>query len=178
MKVEQRQRFLIVLTLAAAGLFVGVNYVFTPLASLWSSRAAQIKELRIKVSDGKKLIAREAGIRSRWSDMRTNALPDNTSLAEQQMFKSLDNWAHGSGSEITSIMPQWKSDSTNYLTLNCRVEATGTLGALSQFLYNIEKGPAALKVDSLDLSARDNTGQQLTLGLQVNGLALLPNSKQ
>lgn len=172
MKTEQRQKFLIVLTLAAAGLFVGVNYIFAPLADLWSARSDQLKELRTKVGDGKKLVAREAGVRSRWNFMLGNALPDNTSLAEQQMLKSLDNWAHNSGAEIASIMPQWKSDSTNYLTLNCRVEAIGTLGKLSEFLYRIEKSPA-LKVESVALSAHDATGQQLTLGLQLSGLALV-----
>jgi len=109
--------------------------------------------------------------------MLANALPDSTSLAEQQMLKSLDNWAHSSGAEIASIMPQWKSDSTNYMTLNCRVEATGTLGKLSQFLYSIEKSPA-LKVDSAALSAHDSTGQQLTLGLQISGLALMKTSNK
>ena len=173
MKSEQRQQFLIVLTLVAAGLFVGVNYIITPLAGLWSDRSAQIRELRTRVSDGKKLVSREAGVRNRWSDMLTNSLPDNTSLAEQHMLKSLDNWARGSGSEIISIMPQWKSDSTNYMTLNCRVEATGTLGTLSQFIYSIEKGPSALKLDSIELTARDTAGQQLTLGMQISGLALM-----
>ena len=132
--------------------------------------------MRAKVSDGKLLIKREAGLRSRWSDMRANALPDNTSLAEQQVIKAFDNWSRDSGAEITSIMPQWKNDSTNYMTLNCRVEASGTLGTLSQFLYNIEKGPMALKLDSVELSAHDNTGQQLTLGLQISGLALIPQT--
>ena len=74
-------------------------------------------------------------------------------------------------------MPQWKNDSTNYMTLNCRVEASGNLGTLSQFLYNIEKGPMALKLDSVELSAHDDTGQQLTLGLQISGLALLQRNK-
>jgi len=74
-------------------------------------------------------------------------------------------------------MPQWKNDSTNYMTLNYRVEASGNLGTLSQFLYNIEKGPVALKLDSVELSAHDNTGQQLTLGLQISGLALLQPTK-
>ena len=69
-------------------------------------------------------------------------------------------------------MPQWKNDSTNYLTLNCRVEASGDLGTLSQFLYEIEKGPMALKLESVEFSAHDDTGQQLTLGLQISGLAL------
>jgi Tfp pilus assembly protein PilO len=178
MKIENRQRFLVVLTIGAAALLIGVNFIYEPLSNLWSARSAQIKELRAKVHDGKLLLQREAGIRSRWSDMSANALPANTSLAEQQVFKAFDNWSRDTGAEISSIMPQWKDDSTNYMTLNCRVEASGNLGTLSQFLYNIEKGPAALKLDSVELGAHDNTGQQLTLGLQISGLALLQPTKK
>jgi hypothetical protein len=43
---------------------------------------------------------------------------------------------------------------------------------LSQFLYDVEKDPMALKLDSVELSAHDTTGQQLTLGLQISGLVL------
>lgn len=178
MKVENRQQFLIVLTAVAAALLIGNSLIYEPLAGLWSSRSAQIRELRVKVKDGNGLIKREAGIRSRWSDMSANALPAKTSPAEQQVLAALDNWSRASGAEVTSIMPQWKNDSTNYMTLNCRVEASGTMGALSQFLYNIEKGPMALKLDSVELSAqKSDTGQQLTLNLQISGLALLQPTK-
>jgi hypothetical protein len=44
---------------------------------------------------------------------------------------------------------------------------------LSQFIYDIKRGPMALKLDSVELSAHDATGQQLTLDLQISGLALL-----
>jgi hypothetical protein len=34
------------------------------------------------------------------------------------------------------------------------------------FLYEIEKDPVAVKVDLVTLSARDNEGSQITLGLR------------
>jgi len=178
MKIENRQQFLIVLTIAAAALFVADRLVFEPLGHLWSARSAQIKQLRDQVHDGKLLVQREAGIRSRWNDMRANALTNNTAQAEQQVLAALDNWSRGSGAEVTSIMPQWKNDSTNYMTLNCRVEAAGAMSTLSQFIYNIEKGPMAVKLDSVELNARDSSGQQLTLGMEINGLALLQPAKK
>jgi Tfp pilus assembly protein PilO len=178
MKIENRQQFLMALTIGAAALYIGVNFIATPLSNLWSARSAQIKDLRAKVSEGKTLIQRETVVRNRWSDMSKNALPDNSSLAEQQVLKAFDTWSRETGAEISSIMPQWKNDSTNYMTLNCRVEASGSLGTLSQFLYRIEKGPAALKLDSVELSAHDNTGQQLTLGLQISGLALISQTQK
>jgi len=57
------------------------------------------------------------------------------------------------------------------------VEAAGDLSALSRFLYDIEDGPMALKLESVNISARDDTGQQFTLGLQINGLALRQQAK-
>ena len=178
MKIENRQQFLVVLTIAVAALFVGVNFIITPLGGWWSSRQTQIRELRVKISAGQQLVKREAGIRSRWDDMRKNALPANPSLAEQKLFNAVDEWSKRSGAEVTSLMPQWKSESTNYLTLNCRVETAGDLGALSRFLYDLEKGPLALRLDSVELGARDKEGLQMTLSTEINGLALLPQGRK
>jgi Tfp pilus assembly protein PilO len=172
MKIQNRQQFLIMLTGAALALLIGVNWIYEPLAGVWSARSQEIKALHVKVNDGNFLKKRETDIRSHWDNMRENALPANTSLAENQVITAFNNWSRSSGAEITSVLPQWKNDSTNYMTLNCRVEATGSLGELSQFLYQVEKGPMPLKADSVELSAHDATGQQLTLGLQISGLAL------
>jgi Tfp pilus assembly protein PilO len=178
MKIENRQQFLVVLTVAAAALFVGVNFIITPLGGWWSSRQKQIKELRVKVTEGRQLIKREDSIGRRWEDMQANALPANTSLAESQVLKAVDDWSRNSGAEVTSLMPQWKSESTNYLTLACRVETAGNLSALSQFLYALEKGPMALRLDAIELGTRDKEGQQLTLGVEINGLALVTKEKK
>jgi Tfp pilus assembly protein PilO len=177
MKIENRQQWLIVLTIAAMALLIGDRVVLGPMAHWWKTRAATITELRHQVKEGKLLIQREAAIRSRWDLMRTNTLPNNTSLAEEQVFKAFYGWERESGVSITDTTPQWKNDTDDYLTLNCRVEASGTLATLSRFLYDIEKGPLALKLDSVELSSRDNTGQQLILSLQVSGLALVSQTQ-
>ena len=172
MKIENRQQVLVVAVAVAAALLVGNSLIYEPLSKWWSARAQQITQLRKQVSDGKQLVNREKGIRSHWEEMRTNTLPNNTSLAEQQLLKAFDTWSRDSGATITGILPQWKNDTDDYQTLNCRVEASGNLTALSQFLYDIEKSPMALKLETVELSARDTGGQQLTLGLQISGLVL------
>ena len=173
MKIKNRQDFLVMLTIAVVGLFVAVNWVFTPLQNWWIDRQNQVHALRDQVKEGTQLMRREAGIRSHWAEMQTNALPAVMSQAEQQFLTAMGGWSQRSGAEITSIMPQWKIESTNYMTLNCRVETGGDLGALSKFIYEIEKGPLAVRMDTVELSAHDASGQQMTLGVDINGLALL-----
>jgi hypothetical protein len=38
----------------------------------------------------------------------------------------------------------------------------------------VEKSPLALRIDSLELNARDESGGKLSLGLLVSGLRLVP----
>jgi hypothetical protein len=78
---------------------------------------------------------------------------------------------------ISAITPQWKHDSDDYMTFECRVDAAGDLGRLSRFLYSVEREPMALKLDLVELSARDKDGQQLSLGLQFSGLVLTPQKR-
>lgn len=178
MKIKNRQDFLVMLTLAAVGLFVGVNFVFTPLQNYWSDRQAQVRQLREQVKNGNQMIRRADSLRSRWKEMSANALAPVAPQAEQQFLKAMDGWSRESGAAITSIMPQWKIDSTNYMTLDCRVETAGDLASLSKFIYSIERGPMMVRLDSVELSSHDNNGQQMTLGLQINGLALLQTDKK
>jgi hypothetical protein len=173
MKIQNRQQFLLVLTFIALGLYVGDLLVFEPMVKWWKSRADRITELRQQVSQGRSLVRRESYIRGEWANMRTNSLPNDPSLAEQQLLKAFTGWSGDAGVNVSSVTPQWQADQDDYSTLDCRVEASGDLGTLSRFIYQIENDPMALQLSSVELTANDDKGQQLTLGLDINGLALV-----
>jgi len=177
MNISNRQQLLAIIAIAAIVLWVGDKVVFSPLTALWKDRVKQIAELRKSVNQGSLLLERERSIRSRWQDMRTNTLPSETSADENLVLKAFDRWSQESRISITSIKPQWKHNADEYMTLECRVDAFGNLPTLTRFLYNVEKDPLALKVDALEITTRDNDGQQLSLALQVSGL-LLNNQPQ
>jgi Tfp pilus assembly protein PilO len=176
-EIKNRQQVLLLAAIGAIALFAGDKLVLTPLTSAWKARSARITELRVQVEQGKSLLDREQGIRSRWEQMRRNALPTSTSAAEQQFFKAVDQWAQDSRVGITAITPQWKHDADDYVTYQCRVEASGNLASLSKFLYDVEREPSALKLDAIELKTVDKEGQQLTLGVQISGLVLTTTAK-
>ena len=177
MKIDNRQQFLIVLTISAVALLAADKLILTPLTNAWKARAKEVARLRTQVADGASLIKREQSLRLHWSEMQSNTLPNNPSLAQEQVLKAFVNWSQESGVSINALTPQWKNDSDEYKTLVCHVDASGSLWTLSRFLHNLEKGPLSLKLESMDLSSHDNNGQLLTLGLQVSGLVLTPQAK-
>jgi len=171
MKIENRQKTLIIITAVAAGLLIGDSLAFEPLIKWWQARSQEITSLRAQVKDGNAEIRREAAIRGHWDEMRTNTLPNDSASAEREIISAFDGWSRDTGVQIAGLHPQWKSDTDDYQTLNCGVEISGTLSTLSQFLYDVEKGPMALKLDSMELSAGDHSGDQMTMTLQISGLA-------
>jgi hypothetical protein len=171
-QIKNRQQMLIIGAIVAIALFAGDQLVLSPLMKVWGARATRISELRKQITQGKMLLQREQSIRSRWEQMVTNALPNNSSAAEQQVYKAIDLWSQNSGVVLSAITPQWKHDSDDYMTFECRVDAAGDLGKLSRFLYSVERDPMALKLELVELGARDKEGQQLSLGLQLSGLVL------
>ena len=51
---------------------------------------------------------------------------------------------------------------------------SGSVSAITRFLYHIEKDPLGVKVDAMELQSRDTEGTQLALIIQVSGLVLNP----
>jgi hypothetical protein len=177
MNLSNRQQLLGIVAIVALVLLVGDRLVLTPLTKAWKERSAQIAELKKSVSQGSLLLDRERAIRSRWESMRTNTLVSEVSLAENQVLSAFDRWSQESRIGVSSIKPQWKRGDEDYNTLDCRVDAFGSLSALTRFLYEIEKSPLGLKVDNVEMTTRDDRGEQLTLGIQVSGLQLKPETR-
>ena len=174
MRINNRQQLLAIAAGLALGLLLGDRMVLSPLMRSWKARTVRIAQLQKDIAQGALLLDREETIRNRWEKMRTNTLPDNVSAAENEVLQAFEHWSQVSQISIASIKPQWKRTDEDHMTLECRADAFGSMEAVTRFLYNVERDPLALKVDSVEITSRDNDGRQLSLGLQVSGLLLNP----
>ena len=181
MEIKDRQKFLLVLAAIGVGLFVLDSVVIEPLWHSWTERSARIKSLKDSLKSGQDLIKIGAGIRDTWARMSTNTLKSDPSLAQSDMLKAFDRWAKDSGITVASIHPQWKSTGEDYAQLEVRADASGNISSLSKFLFNVEKAHAVhgsesehigVRIESVEVSARDNDGRQLSRVLQISGLQL------
>lgn len=174
MKVLNRQQMLAWVAAGAVALLAADYLVFEPLVRGWKARTAELARLRKQVEDGTRLLERGDSLRARWAFMQQNALTNVPSQAEDQLLKAFESWTRDSRVGVSAVRPQFKRGDDEHATLECRVDAFGNLGALTRFLYNVEADPMALRLDVVELTARDDRGEQLTLGLQVSGLILNP----
>ena len=172
MKIDSRQKALALVAISAVALLAGDRLLITPLTGLWKGHASRISELRGNLDQGTSLMAREQATRDRWDRMRKSVLPTDASAAESKVLTAVERWTRESGITFTSIKPQWKQNADDYKTLECRVDATGDMESITRFIYELERDPLALRVEDLELSARDDNGQQVSLGLRFTALVL------
>ncbi|HTZ19325.1 MAG TPA: hypothetical protein VMC06_00460 [Opitutaceae bacterium] len=175
MNLPHRQRWLLVTAGAAVALLALDRLVFTPLTDHWKERSAEIATLQKDIAAGRSTIERAQRTQNLWADMQANALARDTAQAEQDVLSAFEKWRATSSVELSSMKQQWKRGANDsYSVLECRIDATGSLAALARFLYEVEKSPLALRIDSMELIARDEVGSKLSLGLLVTGLRLAP----
>jgi hypothetical protein len=174
-QIKDRQQFLTVLAVIAVALLVIDKLIAPPLTKFWDARAQRIRDLSEQVKTGEQLRKGDRRIRGKWADIQAATLTNDTTAAEHQLYSAIDRWSQSSGMTVNSITPQWKDSSdSSYKTIECRVDASGNIDRVTRFLYDLENDPMALKLQSIELTASDNTGQQIALGVQVSGLVLTP----
>ncbi len=175
MKINNRQRLLGILAIVIVGIFVADKVILTPILEGWKTRSTTLAQLRKSIDQGNMLLQREKLTRDRWNEIRKSSLPVNASQAEKEMLSAFEKWSADSQVSISSIRPQWKKGTTeDYSVLECRVDAAGSLPVVAKFLYNIENSPMAVKMETVELTARDNNGEQIALGLLISGVRLAP----
>lgn len=175
---KDRKKILIIIVASIIGAWVAYTVIVTPLWNAWLARRKEIADLQKAVRKEQGLIHRGDDIERQWQDMQTNALPGDLSQAQSAVVKSVDRLAQASRLTTDSISPQVRQDpddkdpNVTITTVECRMDATGTMDSILNFLYSIGRERMAAKLDSVEIGTKDNTGQQLTLGLTINALVL------
>ena len=169
MKIENRQQILGALAIAVVGLLLLDRVVITPMIEGWKKRSAEIAELQKKIENGEKLVARGPQLEDKWSNMRTNTLGEES--AERKLLEAFQRWSDQSRISVTSIQPT-KRVEDDHISQECRASIAGDIGTLSRFLHAMEKDPMALRVESLEITSKDENGRNLQVGLTVCGLIL------
>lgn len=175
METKNREKMLLMVVGVCVGLWL-VNYiVISPLSSSWSARQDKIKELRNTIANGHILMNSAKSITDEWNHMKTNTLSSDETVAQSQLFKAFQTWSQTNGVVLVGQRAQRKdSDDPAYNNEEWHADVTGSIDQIFNFLYSVESSPMGLKVDAVDLSARDERGAQLALGLTVSGLILNP----
>ncbi len=178
MRNNRRETLLKIGVGAVVGLFLLDRVIITPAFASWKAQGERLTELREQVQRGRQLVAREKSLRTRWEEMQRTDMPEDISLAENEVFQAIGRWTLDSRVNFTSLVPQWRAGEERCETFECRASATGDQATLGKLLYEIETDPLPAHVEECEISARDAKGTQLTMTMRFSFVRLVEGGKR
>lgn len=172
MDSERRKRLLIIVTALCVGSWLADTFVISPVMASWEARATRIEDLERRIAESASLLDRENDLRERWREMRKGALSDNVSEAERAVLEGVSRWASDSRLTLSSIKPRWIQVDNATRLLEIQVEGNGGMEAVTRFIYELESDTLPLRMEELQLTSADGTGNKLSMQARFTGLVL------
>ncbi len=169
---DRRRRVLMVAAIVAVGAVAGDRVILTPLLDFWKARTERVADLEKSLGKGRVLAEREETMKDRWQEMKERSLPVDMSLAEDQVLKSVGRWARDSRLGVTSLKPRWLRDEDDFRKIEFRAAAEGNIESIARFVYELERDPLPLKIEDIEIAARDERGGRLSLSVRFSGLVI------
>lgn len=176
MRNNRRETLLKIGVGAVVGLFLLDRMILTPAFASWKEQGERLTKLREQVQRGRQLVAREKSLRTRWDEMLRTDMPDDVSVAENEVFQAIGRWTLDSRVNFTNLVPQWRAGEEGCETFECRASATGDQATLGKLLYEIETDPLPAHVEECELSA--SKGTQLTMTMRFSFVRLVEGGKK
>jgi len=159
--------------IAAVALLAGDFMVLTPLANAWKARSERIQDLRAKVTKGQQTLDRATATRARWDKFKRRGLTADRAGSESDVLKLVSDWSSGSRFNVTAIRPSWRDDEKDNVRLLCRVAGDGSVESIARFLFELDAEETAIRVETIELTARDKEGRKLGVDLEFSGLQIV-----
>lgn len=176
---KQRERVLKIAAGSIVALFVLDQLVISWAVASWNDQSARIDGLREKVTRGRQLQERSRSLRARWAEMQRTDLDDNNDKAEYDVYRAVQRWGNNSRVGFTNMQQSWRPhEDEGYNTFEVRSTANGEQASLGRLLYELETDPLPARVHELELSARDNTGKQLSMTMRFSFVRLPTTPKR
>src|SRR5262249_17820144 len=147
-----------------------------PFIETRNQLAKDLSTAQDKQQKAVKLFENERLAKQRWSQMLTSGLNANSSTAESTMQRSLEQWAQQSGLRQQSTKTERSESDKQFKKIVFRVTAEGNMDSVAHFLYQIQNSPTPARVTDIQVSAKKENIDDLTVNIGVSTLFLAPEA--
>ena len=172
MILSKRERLIIVLAASALAAVVLYYYVATPLLDYRDALEGQKQKAQTEMDRATALLAHKRQIDPKWREMIAAGLKRDPAEAESQILHAVQDWSNETGLKLASLKPERLPDKKSLQEISFQAVGTGSMDAIARFLWRIETAKVPIRVKELQLGARKEGTDDLTLQLRLSTLYL------
>ncbi len=176
MVLSKRERVIAIVAAAAVTVLVLDHYVLTPMMTSTAQLAERREEATAKLGEAKVLFARRTAMERKWDQMLAGGLKTTPDDAEAQVLHALQNWADDARLNLTSRRPERSTQGDVVREISVQTSGTGSMAAVSRFLYLVETAQIPLRISDLQIGARREGTDDLSLVARISTLYLVKST--
>ncbi len=178
MALSKRERYIALVALTAVALLVGDRYIVTPVLNLRAQIDTGTRSMSGQMERAESLFSRRTMLGRKWNEMIAGGLKADPGEAESRVLHAMRDWADEAGLTLWSIKPERLEQDQDLQEIAFQASGTGSMSAVSRFLWHIETTKLPLRVEQLQVGARKEGTDALSLQLRVSTLYLAPDEQQ
>jgi Tfp pilus assembly protein PilO len=172
MALTDRERKIMIMAVSAVLILVANQYVLSPVME----KRDEVKQTRIELAEQVEQslasLERKKVLRQRWVQMQENGLGSDVQRAESMIYRFLEETSARSGLEVGSIQPDRRQVQEKLGEIDFVISGTGSMSSVIRFLWNLETAQIPLRIKSYQLGSKNETGQEMTLQLELSTVYL------
>ncbi len=176
MVLSKRERVIAIVAVAAVAVLVLDHYAITPLMDSSERLDNERTAAAQKLSEANVLLNRQAGLQRKWKEMLAGGLTDSPGDAEPQVLHTLQDLASQARLNISSLRPERSNQGDVVREITVQTSGTGSMAAVSNFLYRVESAQIPLRITALQIGARREGTDDLSLVARISTLYLVKNA--
>ncbi|HUS57229.1 MAG TPA: hypothetical protein VM141_01135 [Planctomycetota bacterium] len=170
MILSKREKYIAAGTLIGVAIFLLDSIIFTPLLEQRAAMAQEKQSILYKLERARLLFARKKKIEPQWNQTLAGGLNMNAAQAESNVLHAVRKWAQESSLTMNSVRPERVAKKSTLQEITFQAVGTGTMSAVAGFLWRLESATLPVRVASLQLGARKEGTDDLTLQLRISAL--------
>jgi len=172
MDLSRRERNIAIAALATVLILLLDRYAVTPIMAGLERGAAEKAALTEELREAQSLFKRQRLHAARWRKMLDSGLKRKPEEAESAIFHALRGWSKQSGLSLSAVKPGKTDDQPDLVRISFQVTAAGRMKAVAKFLWLIETASVPIRIEQLQLGARKDGEDDLSLQLKLSSICL------
>lgn len=172
MILSKRETIALLLACLTVGVLLLDWYVATPLLERRDTLEAERQALLAQQAEAQATFQRRRLFGPKWQAMLDSGMSKPLAAAESQVLHALRDWSQESRLTLSSLKPGKVVERGDLLEMQFQASGTGSMSAVSKFLWRIETAALPMRIEQLQLGARQEGSDDLSLQLSLSSICL------
>ena len=175
--ISSRERYIVIAAAVVVAALALDRFMLAPLLNRQTEIQARKENLQREMERVSQLFKKRQAAGARWKEMVAGGLKKSAGEAENALLHAIRDWSQDAGMSLASVRPERGAAKGRALDVVVQVSGTGSMRAVSRFLWRAQSSGLPVRVVEAQIGARREGSDDLSLQVRFSSLYMPESAK-